>query len=94
LREIAPEPGIRALLVMAAAGVLDYGVLPRRLTPGLEGQLSRRAIVATFSTLAAGLAFGSWLQDRPAQLTSAHVRRLLGGVADTETPPLAREHSP
>jgi hypothetical protein len=85
LREMAPHPGVRALLVMAAAGVLDYGLLPRRLTPGLEGQLSRRTIVATFSVIAAALAFGSWLQDRPVRLTAAHVRRLLGGHDDADS---------
>jgi hypothetical protein len=84
VRELAPQPGVRALLVMGAAGVLDYGLLPRRLTPGLEGQLSRRTIVATFSVIAAALAFGSWLQDRPVRLTAAHVRRLLGSGSNAD----------
>jgi hypothetical protein len=80
LREIVPNPCVRALLVMAGAGVLDYGILPRRLSPGLEGQLSRRTIAATFGVIAAGLAIGSWVQDRPLRLSSRQVRRLLTGA--------------
>jgi hypothetical protein len=79
LREFVPNPCLRALLVMAGASVLDYGVLPRRLSPGLEGQLSRRTIAATFGVIAAGLALGSWIQDRAPRLSARHVRRLLGG---------------
>lgn len=78
LRAFAPAAGLRAMLVMAAAAVLDYGVLPRRLSPGLEGQLSRRTIAAAFAVIGAGLALGSWIQDRPLRLRASQVRRLLG----------------
>jgi hypothetical protein len=86
LREMVPNPCIRALLVMAGAGVLDYGVLPRRLSPGLEGQLSRRTIAATFGVIAAGLALGSWIQDRPLRLSASQVRKLLSGAAAERIP--------
>ena len=84
LRAFVPNACLRALLVMAGAAVLDYGLLPRRLSPGLEGQLSRRTIAATFGTIAGGLALGSWLQDRPLQLRTSQIRTLLrngGGAA-------------
>jgi len=77
VRRALRAPAVRALVVMAAAAVIDYGLLPRRLTPGIEGQLSRGAVGATFGAIASGLALGSWLQDRPPRLSARMQRRLL-----------------
>ncbi len=78
VRERVPQPLPRALLVMLAAAAFDYGCLPRRLTPGLEGPLSRGAVAGAFAAIGAGLALGSWLQDRPPRLRAATLRRLAG----------------
>ena len=37
------------------------------------------------AVIAAALAFGSWLQDRPVRLTAAHVRRLLGSGSNADS---------
>jgi hypothetical protein len=41
------------------AAAIDYGVTPKRLTPGWEAVLPKRSIVATFGVLALGLAAGA-----------------------------------
>jgi hypothetical protein len=46
--------------VAALAYVVDYHVVPRRLTPGFEKRLSGGSMFAIYSALAAGLAAG-WL---------------------------------
>jgi hypothetical protein len=45
------------------AAFLDYGLLPRRLTPGWELALSKRSVSAGFLLLGLGLAFGHHLVD-------------------------------
>lgn len=72
------RPMLRAGAVMAFAAILDYGLLPRRLSPGYEGQLSRGGIALVFGALAGGLALGSWMQ-RP-------LRRLDARIADRLRP--------
>ena len=49
--------------VSAAAYVIDYYVVPRRLTPGFEKRLSGRSLFWVYSALAAGLAAG-WTVHR------------------------------
>lgn len=71
-----PSPALRAGTVMAVAALLDYGLLPRRLSPGYEGQLSRRGIGLVFAALAGGLAVGSWIQQAPRRLDARLARRL------------------
>ncbi|WMT92754.1 hypothetical protein [Pelagibacterium sp. H642] len=44
--------------VGAVAGALDYGIMPKRLTPGWELALSRRSVVLTFGAMTAGLVMG------------------------------------
>ena len=44
--------------VAAAAYVIDYYVVPRRLTPGFEKRLDGRSLFWIYSSLAAGLAAG------------------------------------
>lgn len=68
LRRRLPHAGVRALLVTASAAILDYGLLPRRLSPGYEGQLSGSGMLAVFAAIAAGLALGSVVAPAAARL--------------------------
>ena len=45
-------------LVSALAYVVDYHVVPKRLTPGFELRLPRRALAGVYAALAVGLALG------------------------------------
>ncbi|WP_209427775.1 hypothetical protein [Pararhodobacter sp. SW119] len=45
-------------LLGAAAGVLDYGLLPRRLSPGWELALSGRSVVLAMAAMAMGAVLG------------------------------------
>jgi hypothetical protein len=42
----------------ALAGLLDYGLLPRRLSPGWELALSGRSVVLSMGAMAAGAVLG------------------------------------
>lgn len=42
----------------AFAGLLDYGLLPKRLRPGWEHALSSRSVVISMASMALGLAVG------------------------------------
>lgn len=48
-----------AALTAALAAVVDYGVVPRRVTPGWEHALSKSSIAIAYVALAAGLAAGA-----------------------------------
>jgi hypothetical protein len=50
-----------ASLVAAIAAAVDYGLVPKRLTPGWESVLSKRSILVTYGVLALGLAAGAML---------------------------------
>jgi hypothetical protein len=56
-----------AAAVAAVAWVVDYGVAPRRLTPGFEAHFSPRSMVLTYAAFAMGLfatgVLTDWLQD-------------------------------
>jgi hypothetical protein len=58
----------RALAVGAAmsalAYVVDYKVVPKRLTPGFEWKLPRRALVTAYGALALSLAVGALVARR------------------------------
>jgi hypothetical protein len=45
-------------LLGAVAGVLDYGLLPRRLSPGWELALSGRSVVLAMAAMATGAVLG------------------------------------
>jgi hypothetical protein len=47
-----------AALVSAVAAVVDYGLVPSRLTPGWEQPLPIRSVAGGFAGLALGLAIG------------------------------------
>ncbi|MFC7704818.1 hypothetical protein ACFQXB_11490 [Plastorhodobacter daqingensis] len=50
-----------AVTVAALAAVVDYGLVPRRLTPGWEHAVSPRGVALGFAGMAAGLALGAVL---------------------------------
>ena len=50
-----------ACMTSAIAAAVDYGVTPKRFTPGWELVLGRRSMVAAYGALALGLAFGTKL---------------------------------
>lgn len=57
-----PLPLLRDAMAMSAiAAAVDYGITPKRLTPGWELVLSRRSIAATYGAMAIGLAAGALL---------------------------------
>lgn len=56
-------PVATALGVAAGAALLDYGLLPRRLSPGWERVLPNGAVAAGFAALAVGMMAGT-VQER------------------------------
>lgn len=56
----APLPMLRDAAVMSGiAAIVDYGVVPRRFTPGWEEVVSPRSIAIAYGALAIGLAAGA-----------------------------------
>lgn len=49
-------------VVSGLAYVVDYHVVPKRLTPGFEKRLSGASLVGVYGALAAGLAIGSLMK--------------------------------
>ncbi|RPE76915.1 hypothetical protein EDC50_2167 [Vulcaniibacterium tengchongense] len=72
-----------ALAVSAAAYLVDYHVVPRRLTPGFERHLGGPAMAATYAAFALGLTLAAALRSRvrapgphrPAAASNAGARR-------------------
>jgi hypothetical protein len=56
-----PQAVTGAVVTSAVAYVVDYHVVPKRLTPGYEHRISSGAMLATYGALAAGLALGALL---------------------------------
>jgi hypothetical protein len=57
-----PAKLLRDALVMSAiAAAVDYGITPKRLTPGWEHVLSKRSMLVAYGALALGLAAGAML---------------------------------
>jgi len=50
-----------AALVSTIAAVVDYGIVPKRLTPGWEGPLPIRSVAGGFVGMACGLAIGGFV---------------------------------
>ncbi len=65
-REARPRtsPAASAATITAVAYVVDYHVVPRRLTPGFERHLSGRAMFATYAAFGAGLLLVAALRRR------------------------------
>ena len=59
-----PHPVRAAATVTAVAYVVDYRVVPKRLTPGFEQHLPRRARFAAYAAFAAGLAVTALYRHR------------------------------
>jgi hypothetical protein len=51
----------QAAIMSAIAAAVDYGITPKRLTPGWEEVLSKRSIAITYAAMALGLAGGALL---------------------------------
>ena len=56
----------RGTATAGIAYVVDYHVVPKRLTPGFEERLSGRSLFAIYAALAASLAIGEGLAGRSA----------------------------
>lgn len=54
-----PQAVAGGIATSVVAAVIDYGVVPKRLTPGYEHRVSTGAMVAIFAALAAGFALGA-----------------------------------
>lgn len=54
----------KAALTATLAALVDYGFMPKRLTPGWETVLSRRSVGVTFAAMAIGLAAGGLISRR------------------------------
>lgn len=63
LRAASPRSGTGRIIrdaaaVSAVAAAVDYGLVPKNLTPGWEGPLPLRSVAGGFAGLALGLAIG------------------------------------
>lgn len=58
------ELGRDAAVMSAIAAIVDYGITPRRLTPGWELTMSRKSMVGAYASLALGLAAGALVSQR------------------------------
>lgn len=63
-RRRPPRPVVAAATVATAAYVVDYHLVPKRLTPGFEMHLSGRSMCGVYAALAAGLAASAMLRCR------------------------------
>jgi hypothetical protein len=53
-----------AATVGLLASVVDYGIVPRRLSPGWENAVSPASVAFGMASMAAGLAAGTWVAER------------------------------
>lgn len=78
LQRRPPRTGGELLLDAAAmsaiAAAVDYGLAPKRFTPGWEDVLPTRSLVATYGALALGLAAGALVTQRIRE-SNARTRR-------------------
>ena len=56
----------QAFVLSAIAAAVDYGPTPKRFTPGWEFVLGKTAMAAAYAAMAAGMAAGATLTQRPA----------------------------
>lgn len=56
-----PQALLGGIATSAAAAVIDYTLVPRRLSPGFEHRLSTGAMVGVFAAIAGGIALGALL---------------------------------
>jgi len=58
-KKTLPELALAGALTAASAAAFDYLVVPRRLSPGWELALTRKAMTGAFAAMALGLATGA-----------------------------------
>jgi hypothetical protein len=61
---IVPAAVAGGIATSAVAAVVDYGLIPKRLTPGWEKRVSTPSMAAAFIAIAAGIAAGTILSNR------------------------------
>lgn len=67
VRDRGPEASLAAgAATSALAWVVDYHVVPHRLSPGFQERVTRESLVAAHGVFALGLGLGSWLMHRAA----------------------------
>ncbi|HLS69319.1 MAG TPA: hypothetical protein VK035_08245 [Kiloniellales bacterium] len=66
-----------ASVVGALAGLVDYGLVPKRLTPGWELALSKRSVVITMAAMSVGLAGGGLAAQKAGGKDLASRRRFM-----------------
>jgi hypothetical protein len=54
-----PSPALRGGFIAIVAAAFDFGLMPRRFTPGFESHLSFRAIAKTYMAFGMGLWLGT-----------------------------------
>lgn len=64
-----------ASVVGALASLVDYGLVPKRLTPGWELALSKRSVATAMAAMALGLAGGGWAAQRIEEVELIRRRR-------------------
>lgn len=67
LRRLVRNDAARAALVASAAAAVDYGLMPRRFTPGFEHRLPIRSITGIYAAFGFGLWIAARIHRRPAQ---------------------------
>ncbi|WP_292292403.1 hypothetical protein [Marivita sp.] len=60
----ASRIALAAATTATVAGAVDYGLVPRRLSPGWEHAVPPRSVAMTFGSLAVGLALGALVTRR------------------------------
>ena len=63
-RPSAPRALLTGAAVSSLAYITDFHVVPKRVTPGFEERLSKKALFAVYATLAVALAAGSLRRSR------------------------------
>lgn len=68
-----------ASVMAVVAAIVDYGIVPKRLTPGWELTLSQKSIIGAFASLAVGLTAGALVsQELRSNLEETSVSGLSG----------------
>ena len=65
-----------AAVITTAAYVVDFNLIPKRLTPGFEKRLSKRGLFIVYGTFALGLAAGAWIGTRTLSRRSLDIQKL------------------
>jgi hypothetical protein len=79
-----------AALVSVVTAIVDYGLVPKRLTPGWEEPLPVRSVAGGFARLGLGLVIGGLVTSRYRSITLSGVRRQFSQTSSTAT----RWHEP